>query len=70
MRMKSCSRKNFAANLVRAVYKDSERATSNVNGRNGKNQLDPIRMKAIKEAIFKIYPCSTGETIPTEWADC
>ena len=50
------------------MFKEAERASSNVNGKNCLNQLDPTRMKAIKEDTFN--PCSTGETIKTAWADC
>ena len=37
VRNKSCSRKNFAANLVRKLFSDEEMKTSNVRGVLGKN---------------------------------
>ena len=70
IRLRSCSRKNFAANLVRAVFSEQDRAASNVNGKNNKKKLDPTRIQAIKEASFKMFPCSTGETELSAWPAC
>ena len=56
IRLKSCSRKKFATNSVRAVFAEHERPTSNVNGRNNKKTLDPKKIKAIKEATFHSIP--------------
>ena len=58
----------FTANLIRAAFTEHERATS--NRRNNKKKLDPTKMKAIKEATFKIFPCSTGETEQSGWTAC
>ena len=70
VRLKSCSRKNFGANMVRSVFTTHERVSSNVSGRYDKPKLDPIRIKSVKEATFKMYPCSVGESEAEEWQDC
>ena len=45
---KSCSRRNFAARLVRELFTIEERKTCNVRGVLGKDQLDPSVVEYIK----------------------
>lgn len=53
---KSKSRRNFSAHLTKAVFTPIERLESNCNGRFGKKALDPVRLGAIRNTIFKYYP--------------
>ena len=45
----SISRKNFAVNLMRKIFDENERRTSNVRGKAGKDQLDPDKMMYVKK---------------------
>lgn len=54
---KSKSRRNFAAHLTKLVFTPRERLESNCNGRFGKKALDSARLLAIRNTIFKYYPC-------------
>ena len=67
---KSCSRNNFCANLVRAVFSAQVRRCSNVSGKLGKKQLDIKKMKAVRTAAFQMFPCSAGEKEDQIWAQC
>ena len=66
----SCSRNNFAANLVRKVFSAEEMKTSNVRGVLGKTRLNPRKIDQIKEVVFQIYPCGTGEKPDSIWRAC
>ena len=70
LRLDSCSRANFAAKLARSLFSEEERKTSNVKGVLGKKKLDPKRMLKIKENVFQIWPCETGETQLSSWSQC
>ena len=37
--------------------------TWNVNGARGKPKLDPVRMEAIKEAVFQLEPSTRADRI-------
>lgn len=69
-RSKSCSRQNFAANLVRALYSHEERKESNVAGKLGKKQLNKGTMTDIRAAVFQIYPLGVGEREEKAWSAC
>ena len=60
---KSKSRRNFAAHLTKLVFTPRERLESNCNGRFGKKALDPVRLLAIRNTIFKYYPCKQSTVI-------
>jgi len=44
--------------------------TSNVNGKKGKNKLNPDMVSAIKVATFRMYPLGTSEDEETAWRAC
>lgn len=60
---KSKSRRNFAAHLTKLVFTPRERLESNCNGRFGKKALDSVRLLAIRNTIFKFYPCKQSTVI-------
>ncbi len=66
---KSKSRRNFAAHLAKLVFTPRERLECNCNGRFGKKALDTQRLMAIRNTLFKYYPCKqstlylNGDTI-------
>jgi hypothetical protein len=60
---KSKSRRNFSAHLTKLVYTPRERLESNCNGRFGKKALDATRLLAIRNTIFKYYPCKQSTVI-------
>lgn len=60
---KSKSRRNFAAHLTKLVFTPRERLESNCNGRFGKKALDSVRLLAIRNTIFKYYPCKQSTLI-------
>ena len=66
--VKSQSRRNFAALLVKNLFDAETRMRSNVAGR-GKEQLDPEVMRYIKAKAFEYYECNPSE-IKEEWAKC
>jgi hypothetical protein len=60
---KSKSRRNFAAHLTKLVFTPRERLESNCNGRFGKKALDSVRLCAIRNTLFKYYPCKQSTLI-------
>ena len=70
VKRESCSRSNFAANLVRKLFSVEERRKSNVRGKLGKQQLDPNRMEQIRQATMEMYPCETRENEAHVWTYC
>lgn len=70
IKSKSCSRVNFSANLVRSLFTEEERKTSNVNGKNKKKKLDEVRMQSVKEATMYMYPCEVGKKVEQVWIGC
>jgi len=70
VKSQSCSRANLATKLVKHQFTEEERKNSNVKGVLGKKKLDPKRLLKIKESIFQIWPCETGETQTGAWNQC
>ena len=66
----SCSRRNFCANLVRRLFDENTRKNSNVSGRQGKAQLNPVIISFVKSAAFQYYPCDTIVDVSKEWGYC
>jgi len=67
--MRSCSRRNFAANLVRQLFSKEIRHISNVAGR-GKAMLDPVKIQFVKSTCFEYFPLAGGEKRDDEWQKC
>ena len=67
MRRTSCSRKNFGVQLCRYLFPPEVRATSNVSGSMNKQQLDTLKVAAIRRAIFALWPLKAGEEEKQEW---
>ena len=70
LRIKSCSRKNFAAKLVEATFDRETRSRSNVAGKMGKLKLNPILIEYVKSLVFQHFPSEEGEQQEAEWARC
>ena len=66
---KSCSRRNMAANLIRALVDEETRKQSNVSGR-GKDMLDPVVVSYVKNMCFQFYPLRGSEKEVDEWGKC
>lgn len=60
---KSKSRRNFAAHLAKLVFTPRERLESNCNGRFGKKALDTTLLSAIRNTLFKYYPCKQSTLV-------
>ena len=66
--VRSQSRRNFAALLVKNLFDVETRMCSNVAGR-GKEKLNPEIMKYVKAKVFEYYECNPSE-IKEEWSKC
>ncbi len=66
----SCSRGNFATNLMREWYSEEERFSSNVRGKNNKKKFSPKRLSQIRAAVFEMYPVRQKETEKEAWVEC
>ena len=68
---KANSKVNLAVQLVERLYSWKERATSNCSGdhRYGKKKLSLIRMTAVKDALYEIYPVRLSEKEETVWKE-
>ena len=66
----SSSQRNFAANIMRKIFKKSEREVSNVRGKLGKSQLDPDKIGYIRSLTFKMYPLRSKEFEKAAWGAC
>ena len=69
IRNTSASRKHFSSLIVRAIFTEEERSTSNVSGRK-KSKLDPHRIAFVKQKAFQMYPMLAGEKADKAWAEC
>ena len=70
LRAQSCSRGNFATNLMRELYTEQERLVSNVRGKNSKKKFSPNRMDKIRAASFDMFPLRHKEKEKEAWAEC
>ena len=70
LKSQSCSRANFSAKLVRKLFSEEERRTSNVKGVLGKRKLNPAKLQQVKEAAMQMYPCESGENHHNAWTVC
>ena len=67
LRQKSDDRLFIARRLANLLFTKQERRISNCHGRRHKRQLDPVRLDAIKRAIFSINPMTPGESVEEIW---
>ena len=70
MKNESSSRKNFSANLVRQLFTEEERASSNVRGKGGKAQLNQAKIDVVKAKTFEMHPLELFENEKKAWGDC
>ncbi len=61
-------RERLAKVLVDSLFTQEERVTCNCRGI-GKEPLDPVRLKAVEEAVFTIKPCAPSQRLKA-WSDC
>ena len=69
----SISRKNFAVNMMRKLYDETERRSSNVRGKAGKDQLNPARMMYmyVNDETLKWYPAHGSQLEKQKaWSAC
>ena len=64
---RSCSRRNFAARLVKRLIPEKIQKISNISGTKGKQQLDPSITKATS---FEYWPLKHTENMDKEWEKC
>lgn len=69
VKRESSSIMNFAARLNYKVFTIEERMQSNVSGTQGKQQLDPQKILAIKNPTFATYPTDMKDK-PLVWKNC
>lgn len=69
LKTKSTSAKNFAVRLMRELFTKVELEGKNISGSRGKDQVDPERVKTIKELVFKMYN-TLPEDMDLEWRNC
>ena len=67
---RSCSRRNFAVNMVREMFDEDTMKRSNVAGKLGKLKMNPVLIEYIKSLTFQYYPIEPFEKEKTEWAKC
>ena len=72
LRQKSDDRQFIARRLANLLFTKQERRISNCHGRRHKRPLDPVRLDAIKRAVFKINPTSPDNSTTREivWKQC
>ena len=69
IKCKSCSIGNFSVQLLRHIFQVEELANRNCSGTRGKEQVDPVRLKFIKETVFELYAIAAEERLNT-WRHC
>ena len=66
--MGDVKREKLAKELIKILFTEEERISMNCNGIN-KPKLDPVRMDAVKEAVFDIQMCPLSER-RAAWKKC
>ena len=69
-RGKSCSRRNFAVNLVRYLFTAEEMAQSNCSGTRGKGKLEQERLAIVRRTTLTLWPVEDRLQERAEWAKC
>ena len=54
---------------MKRLFPEEIRRVSNVSGK-GKQQLDPIIIRYIKETAFEHWPLAQTEKLEKEWGEC
>lgn len=67
MKTEACSRRNFAAKLVKHAFTEEERRKCNCRGKRGKDRLDPNRLNVIKALTYYHYPLKQGCDEDENW---
>ena len=66
----SCSRQNFSSRLVRRLFDEQTRKTSNIAGKLGKAQINPVIISYVKSLTFQFFPLDTYEKVDKAWSIC
>ena len=69
-RGKSCSRRNFAVNLVRYLFTAEEMAQCNCSGTRGKSKLEQERLAIVRRTTLTLWPVDDRLQERVEWAKC
>ena len=69
IKCKSCSIGNFAVQLLRHIFTQSELDNKNCTGTRGKEAVDPDRLRFVKETVYDVYAISADEKLNT-WKHC
>ena len=69
IKCKSCSIGNFAVQLLRTIFTQSELDNKNCTGTRGKEAVDPDRLRFVKETVFDVYAIASDEKLNT-WKHC
>ena len=69
IRKGASSSKNFAVHLMREMFQHTELVGRNICGMRGKMQVDPSRVKKIKELMLQFYPTAPSER-EVIWRNC
>ena len=70
IRRKSCSRGNFAKNLLAKIIPEEEWIKSNVHGKRGKEAISPHIVNYVKQCSFYMYPLESNESMEQAWGFC
>ena len=72
LKQKSDDRQFIARRLANLLFTKQERRISNCHGRRHKRPLDPVRLDAIKRAVFKINPMVPDNSVTRDiaWKQC
>ena len=69
LKTRACSKQNFAVLLVREIFQGTELVGRNVEGKQGKQPLDPIRIQKIKKIVMDFYPAPPMQQ-DQDWTNC
>ena len=63
VRNSSCSRENFASNVVKELFAKEERMKSNVKGMFGKAKFDERKIEYVRLKTFELFPLGATENM-------
>ncbi len=67
--LKQEGRTRMAKAIMADLFTIEERVTSNCRGSLGKPPLDPIRLEAVRQAVFELLPCEESQ-MEAVWCSC